>query len=134
MLFCCILDVFLSFFFCLHRIVNTCLRYDILYVGSYVGYFFRRLYIYIYIYLKSLNNLHKKLYINFQTLRPSSVEVYYIYMKNKQHDVTMEIKEFMTLISRNFVYGKSMSIQFHVTVSQTETVTKFTEKLRNHFG
>jgi len=32
-------------------------------------------------------------------------------MKNKQHDVTKEIKDFMTLISRNFVYEKSMSIQ-----------------------
>jgi hypothetical protein len=32
----------------------------------------------------------------------------------KQHDVTMEVKEFMTLISRNFVYEKSMSIQFCV--------------------
>ena len=42
--------------------------------------------------------------------------VYYIhvYMKNKQHDLTMEIKEFMTLISQNFVYEKSMSIQFCV--------------------
>jgi TnpA family transposase len=44
----------------------------------------------------------------------SSAEVYYIYMKNKQHDVTMEIQEFMTMISRNFVYEKSMSIQFYV--------------------
>jgi hypothetical protein len=29
-------------------------------------------------------------------------------MKNKQHDVTKEIKEFITLISRNFVYEKSI--------------------------
>jgi hypothetical protein len=35
-------------------------------------------------------------------------------MKNKQHDVTKEIKEFMMLISRNFVDEKSMSILFCV--------------------
>jgi len=35
-------------------------------------------------------------------------------MKNKQHDITKEIKEFATLISWNFVYEKSMSIQFCV--------------------
>ena len=42
-------------------------------------------FIYIYIYT------HKNLQINFRyvaPLRPSSPEVYYIYMKNKQHDVT----------------------------------------------
>jgi hypothetical protein len=71
-------------------------------------------YLYIYIYLKSLNNLHKNLYINFRTLRPCGLpqRKFITYMKNKQHDVTKEIKEFITLISRNFVYEKSMSIQF----------------------
>jgi hypothetical protein len=33
---------------------------------------------------------------------------------SKQPDVTKEIKEFMTLISQNFVYEKSMLIQFYV--------------------
>ena len=32
--------------------------------------YFQTIYIYIYIYLKSLNNLHNNLQINFQTLRP----------------------------------------------------------------
>jgi hypothetical protein len=72
--------------------------------------------LYIYLYLKSLNNLHKNLYINFQALRPCGLpqRKFITYMKNKQHDVTKEIKEFITLISRNFVYEKSMSIQFCV--------------------
>jgi hypothetical protein len=52
--------------------------------------------LYIYLYLKSLNNLHKILYINFRTLRPCG------------------------LPQRKF--------------RKPETVTKFTEKLRNHFG
>jgi hypothetical protein len=61
------------------------------------------------------------------TLRPSSAEVYYIYMKNKQHDVTNEIKEFMTLISQNFVYEKSMSIQFcdHINFDLFGRLLKF---------
>ena len=52
-------------------------------------------YLYIYIYLKSLNNLHKNLYINFRTLRPCGLpqRKFITYMKNKQHDVTKEIKE-----------------------------------------
>jgi len=46
-------------------------------------------------------------------------------MKNKQHDVTKEIKEFITLISRNFVYEKSMSIYIN-TYSRIQKKTKQT--------
>ena len=60
------------------------------------------------IYKKTLDYI-----LNVAALWPSSAEVYYIYMKNKQHDTTMDIEEFMTLISRNFFYEKSMSIQFY---------------------
>ena len=47
--------------------------------------------------------IYKNLYINFRTLRPCGLpqRMFITYMKNKQHDVAKEIKEFMTLISRN---------------------------------
>jgi hypothetical protein len=81
--------------------VHLAMKYYI----TYTIYMFHDIkYIYIYI--------HTKISILISERCGLPQRKFITYMKNKQHDVTKEIKEFITLISRNFVYEKSMSIQF----------------------